>query len=48
MIFFFFAVLGFELRALHLLGRCSSTQVTPSAFCALIISQVESDVFGRA
>jgi hypothetical protein len=31
--FFFLAVLGFELRALHLLGRCSTTSPTsPNIF----------------
>jgi hypothetical protein len=32
---FFFAVLGFKLRASCLLGRCSTTRITPSVlFCA--------------
>jgi hypothetical protein len=33
-IFFFLVVLGFEFRALHLLGRCSITWATlPALFC---------------
>jgi hypothetical protein len=34
--FFFLAVLGSELWVLHLLGRCSTTWATPSAFFALV------------
>jgi hypothetical protein len=33
--FFFFTILGFELRALHLLGRCS---ITPNPFCFIYFS----------
>jgi hypothetical protein len=29
--FFFLVVLGFELRASHLLGRCSTSSAIPSA-----------------
>jgi hypothetical protein len=31
-VFFFFSSLGFKLRALHLLGRCCTTQAMPWSF----------------
>jgi hypothetical protein len=40
--FFWEAVLVVELRALCLLGRCSTTWTTPSDLCALVIFEIGS------
>jgi hypothetical protein len=42
---FFFTVLEFELRALHLLNRHSATYIMPPAFFALLIFQIGSPVY---
>jgi hypothetical protein len=43
--FFFFAVLGFELRATNLLGMHSTTQAIPVPIFVLVILQIRS--YGR-
>jgi hypothetical protein len=47
--FLFLAVLGFELRVLHLLGRCSTTSATPpDLFIVLGIFKIGSlELFAR-
>jgi hypothetical protein len=44
-IFFFLTVLGFELRASHLLSRPLPFEHTPSSLFALVVFQVGSHVF---
>jgi hypothetical protein len=44
---FFLAVLGFEFRALHLLGRWSPTWASPLALFALVISGTRSHIFAQ-
>jgi hypothetical protein len=46
--FFFFAILGFELRVLHLLGRYSSTSTTLSTLFVLVIFVIESCFYVEA
>jgi hypothetical protein len=47
-VFVFFMVIGFELRVLHLLGRCFTTWATLSVLFALGIFQVESHVYAQS
>jgi hypothetical protein len=44
----FLAVLGFELRALHLLGSWSTTLAITSALFALVVLEIGSHVFAQA
>jgi hypothetical protein len=40
--FFFFAILGFELKTMCMVGRCCTTWAMPPVRCALVIFQIGS------
>jgi hypothetical protein len=47
LLLFFFSVLGFKLRAVSLIGRCSTTWAT-THFCSGYFSELESHIFARS
>jgi hypothetical protein len=46
--FFFLAVVGFELRASHLPGMCSTASTMPAVLCALVIFRDRLSLFAKA